>query len=73
VGDNLLTSYDKETSSDVISATLLQEGGVIVRNQATDDLVDKVAQEAVNLRTILMATRPFAWVGCWKYPGLLLI
>ena len=41
----MLKSYDKETSSDVISATLLQDGGVIVLNQATDDLVDKVAQE----------------------------
>jgi ectoine hydroxylase-related dioxygenase (phytanoyl-CoA dioxygenase family) len=45
VGDKLLKSYEKETSSDVISATLLQDGGVIVLNQAADDLIDRVAQE----------------------------
>ncbi len=45
MGTKLLKSYDKETSSDIISATLLQDGGVIVLNQASDDLVDMVAQE----------------------------
>ncbi len=41
----MIKSFDNKTSSDVISATLLQEGGVIVRNQAPDDLIDKINQE----------------------------
>jgi len=42
---NLLKSYDKETSSDVISASLLENGGAIVLNQADDELIDRIAQE----------------------------
>ena len=41
----LLKSYDKETSSDVISASLLENGGAIVLNQADDELIDRIAQE----------------------------
>ena len=41
----MLGSFNNKTPSDVISATLLQDGGVIVLNQAADDLLDNVAQE----------------------------
>jgi hypothetical protein len=42
---NNIKSFDNNTPSDVIAATLLQEGGVIVRNLVADDLIDKVNQE----------------------------
>jgi ectoine hydroxylase-related dioxygenase (phytanoyl-CoA dioxygenase family) len=41
----MVKTFDSETSADIISATLLQEGGVIVRNLASDDLIDKINQE----------------------------
>ena len=41
----MVKSFDNKTSSDTISATLLQDGGVIVLNQVPDGLIDKVAQE----------------------------
>lgn len=41
----MVKSFDNKTSSDTISATLLHDGGVIVLNQASDGLIDKVAQE----------------------------
>ena len=43
-GSNI-KSFDSNTPSDVVAATLLQEGGVIVRNLAADDLIDKINQE----------------------------
>jgi len=41
----MVKTFDSETSANIISATLLQEGGVIVRNLAPDDLIDKINQE----------------------------
>ena len=41
----MIRSYDSDTPADVVAATLLQEGGVIVRNLASNDLIDKVNQE----------------------------
>ncbi|MEH6551754.1 MAG: phytanoyl-CoA dioxygenase family protein [Pseudomonadales bacterium] len=41
----MIKSYDSDTSADVIAATLLQEGGVIVRNLASNDLIDKINEE----------------------------
>ncbi len=45
MSENNIESFDSNTPSDVIAATLLQKGGVIVRNQAPDDLIDKINQE----------------------------
>jgi ectoine hydroxylase-related dioxygenase (phytanoyl-CoA dioxygenase family) len=45
MSENIPKSFDSNTPSDVIAATLLQEGGVIVRNLAPDDLIDKINQE----------------------------
>jgi ectoine hydroxylase-related dioxygenase (phytanoyl-CoA dioxygenase family) len=44
-GGRMVKSYANKTTADTISATLLQDGGVIVLNQAPDELIDKVAQE----------------------------
>lgn len=41
----MIKSYDRNTPSDIISATLLKEGGVIVQLQADDELIDRVSQE----------------------------
>jgi ectoine hydroxylase-related dioxygenase (phytanoyl-CoA dioxygenase family) len=41
----MIKSYDRNTPSDIIAATLLREGGVIVLNQVDDDLIDKVSEE----------------------------
>ena len=41
----MIKSFDSNTPSDIIAATLLKEGGVIVLNQADDDLMDKVSAE----------------------------
>jgi hypothetical protein len=43
--ENSITSFDSNTPADVVAATLLQEGGVIVHKLAVDDLIDKVNQE----------------------------
>ena len=45
MNENPVKSFESTTSSDVIAATLLQEGGVIVRNLADIALIDKVNQE----------------------------
>ncbi|MEH6592639.1 MAG: phytanoyl-CoA dioxygenase family protein [Halioglobus sp.] len=42
---NKIKSFENNTSSEVIAATLLQEGGVIVRTLAADDVIDKVNHE----------------------------
>ena len=41
----MVKSYDKKTSADVIAATLLQEGGVIVHNVASKSVINKVKEE----------------------------
>ena len=41
----MIRSFGNETSAGIVSATLLQEGGVVVRNVAPDDLIDKINQE----------------------------
>ncbi len=41
----MLKSFDRDTPSDIISAALLEDGGVIVLNQADDELMDRVSQE----------------------------
>jgi ectoine hydroxylase-related dioxygenase (phytanoyl-CoA dioxygenase family) len=41
----MVKTFDKETSADIISAALLQDGGVIVSNLASNDLIDKINQE----------------------------
>lgn len=45
MSESSIKSFDSNTPSDVVAATLLQEGGVIVRNLAADDLIDKINQE----------------------------
>ena len=45
MSESNIKSFDSNTPSDVVAATLLQEGGVIVRNLAADDLIDKINQE----------------------------
>ncbi|MDH3690402.1 MAG: hypothetical protein OEU36_13070 [Gammaproteobacteria bacterium] len=45
MSENKIKSFDSNTPLDVIAATLLQEGGVIVRNLAPDDLIDNINQE----------------------------
>ena len=45
MSESSIKSFDSNTFSDVVAATLLQEGGVIVRNLAADDLIDKINQE----------------------------
>ena len=45
MGESNIKSFDSNTPSDVVAATLLQEGGAIVRNLAADDLIDKINQE----------------------------
>ena len=45
MSENTVKSFDNNSPSGVIAATLLQQGGVIVRNLAPDDLIDKVNQE----------------------------
>lgn len=41
----MLKSFDRNTPPNIIAETLLREGGVIVLNQADDDLMDRVSQE----------------------------
>lgn len=41
----MIKSYDRNTPAEVIAATLLKEGGVIVQNLADDALMDKVSAE----------------------------
>ena len=45
MSESNIKSFDSNTPSGVIAATLLKEGGVIVRNQVSNALIDKVAQE----------------------------
>ncbi len=45
MADDGIRVFDKNTAADVVAATLLEDGGVIVRNLAADDLIDKVNQE----------------------------
>lgn len=45
MSENTVKTFDSNTPSDVIAATLLQEGGVIVRNLASHDLIDKINEE----------------------------
>ena len=45
MSESSIKSFDSNTPSDVVAATLLQEGGVIVRNLAADNLIDKINQE----------------------------
>jgi ectoine hydroxylase-related dioxygenase (phytanoyl-CoA dioxygenase family) len=45
MSESNIKSFESNTPSDVVAATLLQEGGVIVRNLAADDLIDKINQE----------------------------
>lgn len=45
MSESNIKSFDSNTPSDVVAATLLQEGGVIVRHLAADDLIDKINQE----------------------------
>ena len=45
MADKNIKSFDSNTPLDVVAATLLEEGGVIVRNLAADDLIHKVNQE----------------------------
>ena len=45
MSEEKVKSFDNNTPSDVIAATLLQDGGVIVRNLASDNVIDKVNQE----------------------------
>jgi hypothetical protein len=45
MSENKIKSFDNKTSSDVIAATLLEEGGVIVRHLASDDVIDKINQD----------------------------
>ena len=41
----MLKSFDNKTSADVISASLLEHGAVVVQHQADEELIDRVAQE----------------------------
>jgi ectoine hydroxylase-related dioxygenase (phytanoyl-CoA dioxygenase family) len=45
MSESNIKSFDSNMPSGVVAATLLQEGGVIVRNLAADDLIDKINQE----------------------------
>jgi ectoine hydroxylase-related dioxygenase (phytanoyl-CoA dioxygenase family) len=45
MNESKIKSFDSDTASDIIAATLLQEGGVIVQSQAPDGLIDKINQE----------------------------
>jgi hypothetical protein len=45
MSEQKIRSFDNNTPSDVVAATLLQEGGVIVRNLASPELIDRVAEE----------------------------
>ena len=45
MSESNIKSFNSNTPSDVVAATLLQEGGVIVRNLAAGDLIDKINQD----------------------------
>jgi ectoine hydroxylase-related dioxygenase (phytanoyl-CoA dioxygenase family) len=45
MSEQKIRSFDNNTPSDVVAASLLQEGGVIVRNLASPELIDRVAEE----------------------------
>jgi hypothetical protein len=45
MNESKIKSFGSDTPSDIIAATLLQEGGVIVHSQAPDGLIDKINQE----------------------------